>query len=607
MHPAAPVPGYPPVGTAQAWPARPSLARLRLRLKHPARPLHSAAAAILAFALGSMLLTWTGYLRQVERVTVQSQLRASGAAGDVDRYVQGRWSTLYALATSPAMHSGEAAALGELFGQIDPGLYGFDAGISWVDRDGRVQAISGSGTGPAVDVGDREHVRVALTTRRPAVSSALVDHLGGEPVVGFAVPALDADGDLDGVLAGGIRLGSLGVGAENLHHASGSGMMLIDAAGQVLVAAEPVREIRSTDPAFPLAELAARGQGASRVDVGPDGSRDVLVGYATAPTSGWRVLVARPADEAFQATASYNSVGAAILAGAGLSVALLIWAARRLDLAFREQSAAYEAEREARELLQTAVGTLEQREALREAYVGVMSHELRTPVTTIYGAAKLLVRSPRRAEADSLLLDIEEEADRLRRITEDLLVLSRAEHGLLDIPAEPVLLQRLVPEAMAQIQRRYPHASIRADIRPGLPPVTGDAGALRQVLDNLLVNAVKYGEGAEILVHARDEGDAVRLCVEDDGPGLPEGDLEHVFDLFYRSPHNSATASGTGIGLYVARRLAEAMGGRLLGHSVHPRGVGFALSLPQYATEPEADAETQSPSGSQPRADVAMA
>ena len=103
-----------------------------------------------------------------------------------------------------------------------------------------------------------------------------------------------------------------------------------------------------------------------------------------------------------------------------IAILILVWAERRVERAAR-------AERATTERLRVAVGELERRERLRDVFVSVMSHELRTPVTSIYAASKLLARDPRRPELESLLSDIEEESERLQRITEDLLVLSRAE------------------------------------------------------------------------------------------------------------------------------------------------------------------------------------
>jgi len=315
------------------------------------------------------------------------------------------------------------------------------------------------------------------------------------------------------------------------------------------------------------------------------------------PLSRYRGVLARPGRPLRLAAllVAVFGIGAAfqlqvvlILGGSVLAVVVLLWASWRLDVAVAAQTHAYAQERATRTELEAAIATLERRQVMRDAFVGVMSHELRTPVTTIYGAAKLLAKSPRRPELETLVEDIEEEADRLHRITEDLLVLSRAEHGLVELRPEPVLVQRLVPAVIAEVRRRHPSLDVTVDIASGLPPIAGDEGAMRQVLVNLLGNAAKYGAGSPILVAARTDapGGAVKLRIEDGGPGLPAEDLEPIFDLFFRSESNARKASGTGIGLYVVRQLVEAMGGTVTAYAAEPHGLGFLVTL---RAEGEAD------------------
>ena len=317
---------------------------------------------------------------------------------------------------------------------------------------------------------------------------------------------------------------------------------------------------------------------------GPYGDADEVLGYAPVPSAGWLVLEQRPAAEAFgPATAAFALQLVLILGGSAIAIVVLVWASRRLDAAVQEQSVAYASERATRLELEAAVAQLEERQVLRDAFVGVMSHELRTPVTTIYGAAKLLAKQPRRPELETLVEDIEEEADRLYRITEDLLVLSRAEHGLVEIRPEPVLVQRLVPSVVAEVGRRFAGLQVSVDLAPALPPIAGDEAVLRQVLVNLLTNAAKYGDGQPVRVAADADAGHVRVRVEDHGPGLPEAELDPIFDLFYRSNVNARRASGTGIGLYVVRQLVHAMHGTVSAYAVEPSGLGFLVELPADA------------------------
>lgn len=226
---------------------------------------------------------------------------------------------------------------------------------------------------------------------------------------------------------------------------------------------------------------------------------------------------------------------------------------------------------------------------LREAFTAVVSHELRTPITTILGMSNLLRRRLAAIDRQELahgLEDIESEADRLRRLTEDLLVLTRAEAGRLSIATEPLVLRHVAERAIAGERRRFPDRRFEADLPAGLPLVMGDALAVEQILRNLVGNAAKYSpEGSLVAVHATLEGECVLVRVLDEGPGLADGDPARLFDLFYRTPDAERATSGAGIGLYVCRRLVEAMGGTIRAASRPEGGAEFAFELPVAAAD----------------------
>lgn len=543
-------------------------------LGRPGRLLRLAALGIVAFAAASGVLAVDAYTTQVDRAIQEAAIRARGAAADVDRYVASRWSALSPIAAVDPVRAGDADGIRRYLTGLDVGEMGFDAGIGYIDANGMQQARSGGYTGPPIDFRDREHIRRALQSGRPTVSSAFLGSVNPSPLVAFAVPVRDDAGHVTGLVGGGIRLDATSIGSDSLRYAGGSAVEILDGNGRMIAGPDPVTHLWAADPAFPFEAMRAAGEGAEGSAIGPGGEPDRLIGFAMAPTAGWLVLVERSADEAFGAARTALAAQLIALAlGAAIAVLLLAWAGRRLD-------AAAIAERRNLAALQDAVGELEHRQALRDAFVGVMSHELRTPVTTIYGAVKLLVKWPRRPDLESLLADIEEEADRLQRITEDLLVLSRAEHGLVEVQPEPVLLQRLVAGIVADVTRRFPTATIGHDIPAGLPPLAADPGAVRQVLDNLLANAAKYGGGTTIELSARQDGAQARIEVADTGPGVPAGEHDRIFELFYRSPSNERRASGTGIGLFVVRQLVEAMAGTVTAVPVRPRGLRFVIMLP---------------------------
>ena len=557
-------------------------------LAQPGRPLRWAAGLIALFAFAACLLAYSSYTSQSGRVIDEAELRARGAAADVDRYVRERHQTLNAIAGMPAIVAGDPDQIRPVLVGLAGRELGFDAIISWIDTNGLVQARSDGDTGPPIDAGDRPHIQAALAGK-PAVSSGVIGAINQAPVVAFAVPTYGADGVVNGAVASGIRLGPEGNAAESLRFSGGADVVIVDQAGQVIAGPRPVDGLERVAEGFPLAAMERDADGGVlRSATGPYGDTDELLGYALVPSAGWLVLEQRPASEAFgPPTAAFILQLVAILGGSAIAISVLVWASRRLDAAVQEQSIAYASERATRLELEAAVAQLEERQVLRDAFVGVMSHELRTPVTTIYGAAKLLAKHPRRDELETLVEDIEEEADRLYRITEDLLVLSRAEHGLVEIRPEPVLVQRLVPSVVAEVGRRFTGLEVSVDLAPALPPIAGDEAALRQVLVNLLTNAAKYGAGAPVRVAAEATAGHVLVRVEDHGPGLPEAELAPIFDLFYRSNVNARRASGTGIGLYVVRQLVAAMHGTVTAYAVEPQGLGFLVELPADAVETE--------------------
>ncbi|HEX8940419.1 MAG TPA: PAS domain-containing protein [Candidatus Limnocylindrales bacterium] len=226
-----------------------------------------------------------------------------------------------------------------------------------------------------------------------------------------------------------------------------------------------------------------------------------------------------------------------------------------------------------------------QAEAAREAFLGVLAHELRTPLTSIAGGARLLARqSLDAAVREELRADVESEAERMARVVENLLVLSRVERGLGMAVHDPVLVQRIVGAIVAAEQRIWPGVVFQVDVEPSLPVVRGDDELLGQVLRNLLSNAAKYG-GGHVTIGARRDGDEVVLVVADDGPGIDPADRERVFDLFYRSPRIHGRAPGAGIGLFVVRRLVEAMGGEVELASAGG-GAAFTIRLAPFEMEP---------------------
>jgi two-component system sensor histidine kinase KdpD len=223
-------------------------------------------------------------------------------------------------------------------------------------------------------------------------------------------------------------------------------------------------------------------------------------------------------------------------------------------------------------------------DAARDAFLGVLSHELRTPITSIYAGAELLRRRVKGDEATrELAAGLVDEANRLHRLVENLLVLSRVERGADLRRDDPVLLHHLARRVVAYEADRWPGVRFELETPATLPAVTGDESYVEQILRNLLSNGAKYGpEGGRIVVRLEDTEDEVVLRVQDDGPGFEPGTEDSLFDLFYRAPGAARTAPGAGIGLYAVRALASAMDGRVWAHNRPEGGAEVGVALPVY-------------------------
>jgi len=219
---------------------------------------------------------------------------------------------------------------------------------------------------------------------------------------------------------------------------------------------------------------------------------------------------------------------------------------------------------------------------LRETFIGMLSHELRTPITTVYGGAKILTRHTDAFAPDvrSIVDDIEAEAERLYRLVEDLVVLTKSEASTLDAGREPVLMQRVLPGLVSAEARRWPTLDFDARCSVGMPPVMAEQTYIEQIVRNLLTNAAKYG-GAEgrIEVIGEEVGDDVVVRVLDRGRGFPEGDASRLFDIYYRSPQVTRRAAGSGIGLFVSKALVDAMNGRIWAAERDGGGAEFGFAL----------------------------
>jgi len=226
-------------------------------------------------------------------------------------------------------------------------------------------------------------------------------------------------------------------------------------------------------------------------------------------------------------------------------------------------------------------------ERMKDEFVLTASHELRSPLTSVQGFAELLMLerdklSPAQADTVEIILD---NTRHLVRLLNDLLDLARSDAGRLTIKPEPTDASSLVEDA-ARTMRSQTEAksqSLRTSIEPDLPRIAVDRDRIRQVLVNLLTNAHEYcPEGAAISLQAEHRDAEVQLVVSDDGPGMPEDQLEHIFERFTRGDAGlTQHVGGTGLGLAISKSLVELHGGTIEVSSNLGHGSTFCVRLPE--------------------------
>jgi signal transduction histidine kinase len=218
---------------------------------------------------------------------------------------------------------------------------------------------------------------------------------------------------------------------------------------------------------------------------------------------------------------------------------------------------------------------------VQEDFVSNISHELRTPLGFIKGYSSSLLREDTtwdKATQREFLHIIEDEADRLTGLIENMLESARFRSKTASFSFQPVQLDDLVRDVATRLRGHRPELRVQLEFE-GVPPILGDRVRLSQVFENLFGNALKYAPGSPIRVVMTHDSKRLRVTVEDWGPGIPEEYLPFVFERFYRVPADSSS-TGTGLGLYICSQIVKAHHGKIWVESVLDRGTTFTFELP---------------------------
>lgn len=232
-------------------------------------------------------------------------------------------------------------------------------------------------------------------------------------------------------------------------------------------------------------------------------------------------------------------------------------------------------------------------ERIKSDFISTVSHELRTPLFYIKGFVELMLqgKADDTGVRNEFLTIIRDQTEHLDRLVEDLLDTSRVERGTFALKKERVPIQDLVRQSVADAEGIAAQAQVvlKAEIGGALPEVNGDFLRLKQVMMNLIGNAVKFSEPGEVVtIRAQAKPDEVWVQVEDQGPGIAQKDLTRIFDKFFQVDSSTTrSVGGVGLGLYISKQIVERMGGRIWAESQPGQGSRFTFALPLHETSPD--------------------
>lgn len=219
----------------------------------------------------------------------------------------------------------------------------------------------------------------------------------------------------------------------------------------------------------------------------------------------------------------------------------------------------------------------------QDDFVSTISHDLRTPLGCIKGYTTTLLRNDTQWDPQTqheFLQVIDDETDHLQHLIDNLLDSARLQSGQMQMFFQPVLLDHLLADSIDRTRLHFPEIKLTLENSAPLRPVQADPNRLAQVFENILANAAKYAPSHPILVTLEQDSSQVVINVQDQGPGISQMDLPHLFKRFYRSAGLQNSVHGAGLGLYICQQIVKAHHGEIAVKSQEGNGTTFSITLP---------------------------
>jgi signal transduction histidine kinase len=440
-----------------------------------------------------------------------------------------------------------------------------------------------------IDVSDREYFRTTVETRKPYISKPFLGRAMKEPVVFFSAPVFDKRGTVVAVLSGSLNLlqpNFLGNLAEAQIGKSGS--FAVFTRDRTIVISRDRSRILTEGPApgvSPYFDRATSGSEGSEEGVNSRGLRAIF-SYSQLKAVPWVLVASLPIDEAYAPIQTTQRRIVEVTLLLGLLVAPLVWlAVRRIYDPLREALG----EREARLHRAQALAKLNQEaNRVKSEFLASMSHELRTPLNAIIGFTGTLLMKlpgPLNADQEKQLRTVQTGANHLLSLINDLLDVTKIEAGKVELSLAPVDCKEVIDEVGTSLrpQAEAKGLEFAATVPQGLT-VSTDRRAFSQIIINLTNNAIKFTERGSVRIRAeRREHNGSRvleISVEDTGVGIRPEDQAKLFAAFSQVDAKIGQ-EGTGLGLHLSQKLAEALGGKIELKSEYGKGSTFTIVLPE--------------------------